>query len=110
MQSRHAATFALVGWYLLVPSVGYQSATNVWTMGGYDEHGKPVYSDWRTYGSYDTAAECQNHISGLDPTESPVIPTDEGAIRNPIGLAKVVRAAVKQAICIKADDPRLKSN
>jgi hypothetical protein len=110
MKARHAAALMLVGWVLLVPGISYQSATNVWTVDGYDEHKKPVYSAWENQESYDTAAECQNQLSKLDPTESPVMPTAEGAVRNPIGLADAVRGSVKQAVCIATDDPRLKGN
>jgi hypothetical protein len=97
-----------VGWYLMVPGVTYQSAANLWTAGVYDKHGRPVYSAWRDYGSFDTAAECQNELGKLDPNERPVMGTDEGAVRNPLGLEQAVRAAVKQATCIANTDPRLK--
>src|ERR1700689_281189 len=110
MNSRHPAVLALVGWVLLVPGINYQSASNVWSVGGYDEHKKPVYSAWEDQGSYDTAAQCQDHLSKLDPNESPVMPTAEGAVRNPTGLADAVRDSVKQAVCLPTDDPRLKGN
>lgn len=110
MNLRHAAALALVGWALLVPGISYQSAANVWTVDGYDEHKKPVYSAWENQGSYDTAAQCRDQLGKLDPNESPVMPTAEGAVRNPTGLANAVRDAVKQVVCIATDDPRLKSN
>jgi hypothetical protein len=108
MKTRHAAAVVLVGWYLMVPSITYQSAANVWTVSGFDQHKRPVYSAWENYGSYDTAAECQEQLSKLDPTASPIMPTAEGAVRNPTGLASAVRDSVKQAVCIPDNDPRLK--
>jgi hypothetical protein len=110
MKSCHAAALALVGWYLMVPGITYQSASNVWTVSGYDAHKRPVYSAWENYGTYATAAECQDQLRKLDPTASPVMPTAEGAVRNPLGLANAVRDSVNQAICISTDDPRLKQN
>ncbi len=109
MNIRHAAALALVGWYLMVPGVTYQSATNVWTVGVYDKHGKPVYSAWRAYDSFDTAAECQNALSKLDPDERPAMAaTDEGSIRNPLGETNAVHEAVSKATCLADTDPRLK--
>jgi hypothetical protein len=108
MNIRHTAALALVGWSLMVPGLSYQSATNVWTAGVYDKHGKPVYSAWTTYGSYDTAAECQSELGKLNPYQSPVMAIDEGAIRNPLGLEQATRESVKQATCIANTDPRLK--
>ena len=110
MKPRHPAVLALVGWVLLVPGISYQSAANVWTLNGYDDHKKPVYSAWENYGSYDTAAQCQDDLRKLDPNQSPVMPTAEGAVRNPAGLANATRESVKQALCVATDDPRLKGN
>jgi len=110
MKPRNPAVLALVGWVLLVPGISHQSAANVWTLNGYDDHKKPVYSAWENYGSYDTAAQCQDDLRKLDPNQSPVMPTAEGAVRNPAGLANATRESVKQALCVATDDPRLKGN
>jgi hypothetical protein len=110
MSLRHAFKVVLAGWVLLVPRILYESGTNTWTVTGYDKHKKPVYSVWDNYGSFDTKAGCENELKKLDPTASPVMPTAEGAVRNPAGLANVVRDSVKQAVCIPSDDPSLKQN
>jgi hypothetical protein len=110
MKRLHATALLLVGWVLLVPGINYDSATNVWMVTGYDKHKKPVYRVWENYGSFDTKAGCEEERKKLDPNASPIMPTAEGAVRNPTGLANVVRESVNQAVCIPGDDPGLKEN
>ncbi len=84
MKLRHAAAFALVGWYLMQPPAHR----------GTD--GKSVFEDarpltmWRQIGAYDTAKECEAQIDHMV-----TLPTDVGA--------EFVR-------CVASDDPRLKRN
>jgi hypothetical protein len=56
MKSRYIAALALVGWYLIAPSVYRRDPV----------HGKPAYagvnepmSAWTTFGSYDSAEKCE---------------------------------------------------
>ena len=83
MNFRHAAALALVGWYLMIPSV---------TPSGYD-NAAPL-GKWFVYGGYDSAHECEG-AKFLD---------REGLKQRHDPLAD----AFKNAQCIATDDPRLK--
>jgi hypothetical protein len=85
MKPRHAAAFALVGWYLMIPPV-YQRLRS-----------RPVpLSKWVVSGSFDSAKKC-----------------DEAATKRSAELVKNNRipTAVDFAEtyqCVSTDDPRLK--
>ena len=50
MNARHAATLALVGWYLMLPPIG---------LGGLPNEEAPLLK-WHTIASYDTAPQCHD--------------------------------------------------
>lgn len=88
IKTRHAAAFALVGWYLMLPPLA-----------DYRINGKHVaslrdtsapFSKWTTLDSFDTAAECEKAL---------VANTD----------AALNRGEGDQPYqCVATDDPRLK--
>jgi hypothetical protein len=81
MMPGHAAALALVGWYLLLqpPDLAAVHRTDA-----------PL-SRWLQIGTYNSVKECNKNRSALKPE------TEDG------------RWAVKQAVCIATDDPRLKA-
>jgi len=78
---RHAAALALVGWYLMVPPMGYKG----------NQAG--LYG-WYIVHSYDTAQACEEAPANGE-TDLPPLPSGR----------KVKWAG---SICVASDDPRLK--
>jgi hypothetical protein len=95
MKRRHAAAFALVGWYLMVPPMA----------GNHTNPSAPLGS-WRmTTGSYDTAIECRKVLE--DSTREAI-----KALQDPHLLPFTREASLQflDAACVATDDPRLKEN
>jgi len=99
MNLRHAAALALVGWYLMVPSlVGDPFRVDA---------DAPI-SRWEIDSSYDSASDCEAALSrairekGLTYSESrrAVKAGSTAMLHLPFGMAK----------CIATDDPRLKGD
>jgi hypothetical protein len=101
MKPRHAAALALVGWYLMVPPlVGTppnQVSVNL---------GAPL-SEWETYDSYDSAADCHNAA-----LEQLAISEHVSAHHNcdTENTCETLQTQTKLAKCIATDDPRLKGD
>ena len=92
---RQTAALALVGWYLIAPSVYRRDPV----------HGKPAYagvnepmSAWTTFGSYDSAEKCEAarhaQFDGVAPSGD--------------DLDRALYESAANAICLATDDPRLK--
>jgi hypothetical protein len=97
----HAAAFALVGWYLMVPG----------------EDVKNPIAQLRVYRSYDTASECQ---AAMDAHRSVLNEHEQDHSRfKKLTPEERVKEATKEAEweyefgfaqCVATDDPRLKVN
>ena len=91
MNLRHAATLALLGWYLLTPplaSVGskWNAATKE-----YDPYTNAPLSQWQTVLTFDTAEECRAELANQNAQIQMNCPT-----------------CAALAECVASDDPRLK--
>ena len=82
MKPRHTAALALVGWYLLLPPPDLAAAHRT----------DAPLSQWVQIGNYNSVKECNENRVALKRE------TKDG------------RWAVKQAVCVAADDPRLKKS
>jgi hypothetical protein len=91
MKPRHAATLALVGWYLLVPPVTDNEEKGV--RAGIHN---PI-SQWHVSASYDTAKECER---------SRAQHFNIGQEQHRAGH-RAVASALMATSCIATDDPRL---
>jgi len=101
MKPRHAAALALVGWYLMVPPLGWSDSTR-----GAVDFGAPL-STWFLSKSFDTAKECEHarktkYIEAS--REEHKIPLSElqESPRLPILIEDMFNS------CIASNDPRLK--
>jgi hypothetical protein len=87
---QHAATLALVGWYLMVPQPHMDANTN---SESHDAMRFYPLSEWVQAGSFDTAAQCKADIDSE-------------------WLASVKKGApngwLLYGVCVASDDPRLK--
>ena len=110
MKPRHAAVFALVGWYLLTPPLSYfpigshdveGKPFHGWMVGGWEEN-SPKFAEWDIEGTFDTAAECQGELRTLTLRVPQSIHEDRE------GYANALMWVQKRAECVSTDDPRLK--
>ena len=94
VNSRHAGTRALVGWYLLTAP----------PMSGPERAGvaEPI-SEWNFESSYDSASECE--VARKAMIEKGMIHLNPGGINDGLPLMLEI---MKSAQCIATDDPRLK--
>ena len=92
MKFRHAAAFALVGWYLIAPPMGSVESIRNPATGFYDAYSTRPFGAWDIEGSYDTAAACRAAIDQAN-----------RRVRQDCTECSAV------AVCIAADDPRLDS-
>ena len=106
MNLRHAATLALVGWYLMVPPVGRNDDGDI-VIG----IGRPIH-DWFTSRTYDSAEECR-HDAVLQTRGGPqpeltgkvfFYPTKELATGDDVAVVELLN---KHSQCVATDDPRL---
>jgi hypothetical protein len=96
MRVRHAAAFALVGWYLLTPPMS-PDAKKI-------DSDQPL-SKWNHSASFDLAKECEATRINLYQSAMKDLPKKSG---DPLGGLMLI--AEMSAECIQADDPRLKQN
>ena len=110
MMPRHAAAFALVGWYLMTPALLYfpKGTRDIngqpiprWVIAGWGRPGQPEFSQWNIMGSYDTAVDCEAEKAALALT----VPA---GTQDPEAFAAALPQVKKSAQCIATDDPRLK--
>jgi len=92
MKPRHAATLALVGWYLMMPTPAPETFMSV----------TPPVGRWDHLGSYDSEKDC-DHASDEKYRESERAGFEMKGF-NP----EDVRRSWALAQCISTDDPRLK--
>jgi hypothetical protein len=117
MNIRHAAALALVGWYLMLPPVGYDSKLARFVTGGWNDDGSPNLSRWEQAGSFDTASDCQSAVTLLNPEGTAQLKTDRAAPkladimkRRHSELVAILEIQKQNALCVATDDPRLKGN
>ena len=91
MKLCHAASLALVGWYLIAPPIGSVTSKRNPSTGFYDVYSTEPFGVWEIRGSYDTAADCGAALDQANQLAKQDCP-DCAAI----------------AVCIASDDPRLK--
>ena len=94
MNPRHAATLALVGWYLLAPPM------NSWPGLPYLDIKAPL-SKWRKQAAFSSAKECEVAREKDEADYARSVKSANPNIPLPIDNG---------TLCIAADDPRLKSN
>jgi|HubBroStandDraft_6_1064221.scaffolds.fasta_scaffold220440_2 hypothetical protein len=108
MKSRHAAAFALVGWYLMVPPLTSPGSEK------YDT--QAPLSRWQMLARFDSTAECTARqtqlmrdaaIASLSPQEL----RSRGITTKEYDAAKSrAFAEIGMYRCVSSDDPRLKRN
>jgi hypothetical protein len=115
MNVRHAALFALVTWYLMVPPIGKTGRLNL--------NVNAPFSLWRTYRTYDTENQCESEQSAIvekanallrDPENKRYADLIKGeTIATPSNSTDVLNArgflGPLLAKCVSADDPGLKA-
>jgi hypothetical protein len=89
---RHAATLALVGWYLMLPPAGSVESRRNPSTGFYVAYSTQPLDAWEIAGSYGTAAACRTALEQANQLARQDCP-DCSAV----------------AACIASNDPRLKS-
>jgi hypothetical protein len=102
MKPRHATALALVGWYLLMPSITYSPKVG-WALGSWWTEEKPDFASWQIVRSYDSAGDCERARKTLS-LKAP----DDAQDRE--GYARQLPMMKSDAVCISTDDPRLKGN
>jgi hypothetical protein len=98
MKPAHAAAFALVGWYLMIPP-----RVSDWPV-AYDTNA-PL-TKWKQGGSFDTAKECdekrtKSAASMLQASENMPTEKRQKAMQTVVAMLSALQ-------CISTDDPRLK--
>jgi hypothetical protein len=95
MIPRHAATLAMLGWYLMSVPV--------------NRSGQPMFgmqlADWITWGSYDTAEECNRERRSFTKEQLDVYTA--AAAQDHRKLTRSELQLITSAVCIATNDPRL---
>jgi hypothetical protein len=118
MNYRHAAAFALLGWYLMVPLPPEKTPSPSWGDYFADLFRRTnSFSNWRIVESFDSANECEKvrvrDFTSDEARKAQTVlapePKSEGKAPEPKAEAKVkaVMDAFARAVCIATDDPRL---
>jgi hypothetical protein len=94
---RHAAAFALAGWYLLIPR---------YALDGHLLDSAPL-SAWRVYDRYDSLNACQQTRQQMIRLGDEFI--NEQERRAELGRGVSQAATMLAARCVSSDDPRLKA-
>ncbi len=112
MKPRRTAALALVGWYLIVPPIPVDRTgpASKWPLAN--------YSQWGINETFESSAACeaarnQYYETFQDPTKFAQL-LAEMAKSDPEGYRnrndEFARFQADNAVCISADDPRLKGN
>jgi hypothetical protein len=112
MKPRHAAALALVGWYLMMPTVNRSAPGSPSRI---MPPGMPL-SYWDNASAFDTAESCNSAREARNKTGKEMLEkmkTDSGREllqKEPDGGAALVAIATADtnAQCVASDDPRLK--
>jgi hypothetical protein len=95
MNPRHAAAFALVGWYLMVPPTRGHPAEILF---------HAPLSRWEVGEDDDTKAECENSL------RESIKNMQHDANACEVGSCAVMVVEYAHGRCMASDDPRLKNN
>jgi len=104
MKLRHTAALALTGWYLMVPPPEPSHST-------LDARTKEPLSQWVRVGTYDTATECEAEREQvrLEATQA-AGKYGLNQLEKPTTRDELIASEASAALCVAADDPRLKQN
>ena len=119
MNSRHAAAFALVGWYLITPPLMLESNGVFQFQDGKkleelakDPHFAPnpnqPYSKWEIVSSYSDKSQCEEERQRLKQFAETRIAQRRGERERRWGMVMEFDQKFMLAICIASNDPRLK--
>jgi hypothetical protein len=126
MTLRRAVSFALVGWYLMVPmslraaggfavpgTADIETGT-VWFLMASPWFAPPPFAQWIKIQTFPTEAECEAQASAALKHYRRVKRTEPGW-RDPfcqptIGLLSCFRRDIFRHRCVASDDPRLRGN
>jgi hypothetical protein len=106
MKARHAATLALVGWYLMMPPRGGPMGDQFYPNDPFSKSaGTDRLTGWRKFGQteYATKDECEVEHEGW----KSIFPDSGNIPKERITARQLARGAVALQ-CISSDDPRLK--
>jgi hypothetical protein len=104
MRTRHAASLALVAWYLLIPPIGADNKV--------DAHA--ALSQWRKGVTFQSEKECDDSLK--DAIQNPMTPDEYQAAAeatrkakmNPLSKSEMTKRTA-ESLCVAADDPRIKA-
>ena len=104
MKNCHAATLAIVAWYLMIPPIGADNKV--------DAHA-PL-SNWRKGVSFNSQKECDDSLK--DAIQNPMTPDEYQAAAKqtrkanmkPLSISEMTNRTAESQ-CVAEDDPRLKA-
>ena len=99
MKFYHAAALALVGWYLIVPPLTSEKVLP-----------NAPFSQWEQVKTFDTANACKKDMRFLASIFDSEAVKHAAAETGQAADLAVGKKRLDAAICISADDPRLKGN
>src|SRR6266851_1454126 len=108
MKLHHVAALALMGSYLLMPPLKSDLRGNP-----DDVDLEAPLTEWKIEKSFDSAAECMEHISWQSAHVKELVrgaPGRKDHKELAKSFTKIFRKAADSAQCIASDDPRLKGN
>jgi hypothetical protein len=106
MKLCHAAALALVGWYLMIPPIEFESQAI--TSNVHVSSDAP-FSKWEMSGSFDTAKECDAARLAIgSPSDSRHELSGGNDAAKAVHEKAYIEIAKGNSQCIATDDPRLK--
>jgi hypothetical protein len=103
MKSLHAATLALVGWYLMLPPLQFVGPANdPYSLAIVD--GAAPLSRWLPMMTFKTLQECDNFSTRLARNMRKSVKTE----RDKRDVETLIRIWLGKYQCVTSDDPRLK--
>jgi hypothetical protein len=113
MKPRHAAAFALVGWYLMVPPLVALEPVNGKCSQDFQTMLELQLSDWSVDDEFDTAKQCE--VAKKQLLERSAQNSTEDKLAHEGQLANFCAPLVHfwqlvQATCVSTEDPRLNGN
>ena len=102
MKSCHAAAFAIVAWYLMIPPIGADNNVDA----------RAPLSQWRRGVSFNSQKECDDSLK--DAIQNPMTPDEykdaakqtRTAKMRPLSMSEMTKRTA-QSQCVASDDPRL---
>ena len=102
MKTRHAATLAILAWYLMIPPIGADNKVDA----------RAPLSQWRRGVSFNSQKECDASLK--DAIQNPMTPDEykdaakqtRMAKMRPLSMSEMTKRTA-QSQCVASDDPRL---